>query len=243
MKYINRVLKSNIVRFLIIILFSLLFFNQYSTLIDMFLGKYLAKTPQVSQNIRYFVTKNPIKFTLNNELLKRKLTNSKLSNLNLSNYSKQYSTGNIKGQQQPSNKMSAPETPDIHKHWNKDLSPEALHILRDKGTEAPNTGAYLHNKRDGIYTCGNCMAPIYDSNTKFDSGCGWPAFYKEIPGALKHITDLSHGMKRVEITCAKCGGHMGHVFEGEGFDKLLGNPTDERHCVNSASLKFKPRDK
>lgn len=123
--------------------------------------------------------------------------------------------------------------------WNSKLTPEQLHVLRDKGTEAPNTGAYLHNKDTGVYTCVNCDAPLYKSDTKFDSGCGWPAFYEEISlDALIYNTDISHGIKRVEICCGKCHGHLGHVFEGEGFDKILGVSSDKRHCVNSASLKF-----
>jgi peptide-methionine (R)-S-oxide reductase len=83
---------------------------------------------------------------------------------------------------------------------------------------------------------GGCAAPCR-SETKFNSGCGWPAFYAEIPGAVDRHEDISYGMKRVEITCASCGGHLGHVFEGEGFP----TPTDARHCVNSRSVKFTPQ--
>ncbi|EDO19130.1 hypothetical protein Kpol_2000p98 [Vanderwaltozyma polyspora DSM 70294] len=124
--------------------------------------------------------------------------------------------------------------------WNSNLTAEQLVCFKNKGTEAPNTGKFLHNKETGIYTCANCNSPLYKSQAKFDSGCGWPAFYQEIsPNALTYHTDISHGMKRTEICCSKCNGHLGHVFEGEGFDKMLGLPTDMRHCVNSASLNFK----
>lgn len=122
---------------------------------------------------------------------------------------------------------------------NPNLSAEQLRVLREKGTERPNTGKFLHNKETGVYTCANCDQPIYESKTKFDSGCGWPAFYDAIPGSLTFTKDESYGMVRIEICCSKCGGHMGHVFEGEGWQKLLNLPTDQRHCVNSCSLNFK----
>ncbi|CAH01106.1 peptide-methionine (R)-S-oxide reductase [Kluyveromyces lactis] len=123
--------------------------------------------------------------------------------------------------------------------WNPSLTSEQLRVLRDKGTERPNTGNYLHNKQTGIYSCANCDLPIYKSETKFDSGCGWPAFYDAIPGSLTFTRDESFGMVRIEICCSRCGGHMGHVFEGEGWQKILNLPTDQRHCVNSCSLNFK----
>ncbi|QLQ78710.1 hypothetical protein HG537_0B00590 [Torulaspora globosa] len=123
--------------------------------------------------------------------------------------------------------------------WNPNLSPEQLSVLRDKATERPYTGTYLNNKEQGIYHCANCDAPLYSSGAKFDAGCGWPAFYQEVSkDALAYHRDSSLGMERVEICCAKCGGHLGHVFEGEGWQKMFNHPTDARHCVNSASLKF-----
>lgn len=123
--------------------------------------------------------------------------------------------------------------------WNSNLTEEQLSILRDKHTESPNTGKYLHNKDTGVYSCANCNTPLYSSGAKFESGCGWPAFYEEISkDALTYHRDVSHGMARVEICCGKCGGHLGHVFEGEGWRELLNLPSDSRHCVNSASLKF-----
>ena len=92
---------------------------------------------------------------------------------------------------------------------------------------------------DGIYTCAACDAPLYKANHKFASGCGWPAFFDAVPGAVQRYTDKTFGMERTEIVCANCGGHLGHVFKGEGYP----TPTDERHCVNSVSLKFGPEDK
>ncbi|XP_015892525.3 peptide methionine sulfoxide reductase B5 [Ziziphus jujuba] len=116
--------------------------------------------------------------------------------------------------------------------WRAILSPEQFRILRQKGTEYPGTGQYDKFFEEGVYKCAGCGTPLYRSTTKFNSGCGWPAFYEGLPGAINRNPDPD-GM-RVEITCAACGGHLGHVFKGEGFP----TPTDERHCVNSVSLKF-----
>ncbi|GMQ01315.1 hypothetical protein CsSME_00047990 [Camellia sinensis var. sinensis] len=118
--------------------------------------------------------------------------------------------------------------------WQAILSPEQFRILRQKGTEYPGTGVYDKFFGEGVYTCAGCGTPLYRSTTKFNSGCGWPAFYEGLPGAINCNPDPD-GM-RTEITCAACGGHLGHVFKGEGFR----TPTDERHCVNSISLKFIP---
>ncbi|KAG7443583.1 peptide methionine sulfoxide reductase msrB [Guyanagaster necrorhizus] len=118
--------------------------------------------------------------------------------------------------------------------WRAILSREQFRVLRQKGTERPATGEYNHHKEEGIYGCAACGTPLYKSGTKFNSGCGWPAFYDAIPGAVTRHEDKSFGMSRIEITCTACGGHLGHVFKGEGYN----TPTDERHCVNSISLNF-----
>lgn len=118
--------------------------------------------------------------------------------------------------------------------WRKILTPEQYRILREKGTERPGTGEYNHFFEQGVYRCAGCEAPLYKSDTKFDSGCGWPAFFDAIPGAVNRHVDESMGMIRTEITCAACGGHLGHVFEGEHYD----TPTKIRHCVNSVSIRF-----
>ncbi|EJD47975.1 peptide methionine sulfoxide reductase msrB [Auricularia subglabra TFB-10046 SS5] len=122
--------------------------------------------------------------------------------------------------------------------WRAVLSPQQFRILRQKGTEPAGTGEYEHHKAAGLYECAGCGTPLYKSSTKFSSGCGWPAFFDAIPGAVSRHEDKSLGMTRIEITCTACGGHLGHVFKGEGFP----TPTDERHCVNSISLKFKDGD-
>lgn len=120
--------------------------------------------------------------------------------------------------------------------WRGKLSPEQYHVCREKGTEAPFSGKLLHNKETGIYTCACCGAELFDSSTKFDSGTGWPSFWDVLdPTKVKLITDHSHGMTRIEVTCANCGAHLGHVFP-DGPD-----PTGQRYCINSVSLDFKKR--
>ncbi|KUJ12438.1 methionine-R-sulfoxide reductase-like protein SelR [Mollisia scopiformis] len=123
--------------------------------------------------------------------------------------------------------------------WQAVLSKEQFRVLREKGTEAPFVGKYdKHMPDTGIYTCAACDAPLYKASHKFKSGCGWPAYFDNIPGAVTRHTDSTLGMSRTEIVCSNCGGHLGHVFKGEGY----ANPTDERHCVNSVSMKFSPED-
>jgi len=119
--------------------------------------------------------------------------------------------------------------------WNQ-LTPEEARVIVDKGTEYPGTGKYLHNKKKGTYICKRCNAPLYRSEAKFESECGWPSFDDEIPGAVKRIPDPDG--ERTEIVCAKCGAHLGHVFIGEGF-----TAKNTRHCVNSISMNFIPDKK
>ncbi|KAI9726681.1 MAG: hypothetical protein M1834_008946 [Cirrosporium novae-zelandiae] len=134
-------------------------------------------------------------------------------------------------------KMSSSDFP-VQKskdEWRAVLSPEQFRVLREQATEPPNTHSYTtHLPTTGTYTCAGCSAPLYRASHKFNSHCGWPAYYDSIPGAVKRNVDRSFGMSRTEIVCANCGGHLGHVFKGEGY----ANPTDERHCVNGICLRF-----
>lgn len=119
---------------------------------------------------------------------------------------------------------------------NKELTNEEKRVILNKGTEFPFSGKYYNFHERGTYVCKQCGAPLYFSEAKFDSGCGWPSFDEEISGAVRRLPDVDG--RRTEIVCAKCGGHLGHVFTGEGF-----TPKDTRHCVNSISMDFVPEDK
>ena len=117
--------------------------------------------------------------------------------------------------------------------WKQILTSEQYHILRQKGTEKPYTGKFLHNTKSGTYVCGACGTPLFSSSTKFDSGSGWPSFYDVISkGVVELRSDTSLGMKRVEVVCTKCGGHLSHMFDDGP------KPTGKRYCINSLSLDF-----
>ena len=119
--------------------------------------------------------------------------------------------------------------------WRKALTPEQFHVLREHGTERAGTSPLNVEKRDGIFTCGACGQPLFTSDTKFESGTGWPSFYRPIEGAITTTTDRSYGMTRVEVQCSQCGGHLGHVFPDGP------KPTGERYCMNGVALKFEPK--
>ena len=123
--------------------------------------------------------------------------------------------------------------------WREQLSAAEYHVLREAGTERAFVGEYTDTKTKGVYTCRACGAELFTSTTKFESHCGWPSFYAPLAGdRVEYIEDRSLGMKRVEVRCASCGSHLGHVFEGEGYD----TPTDQRYCINSISLRLDPSD-
>jgi peptide-methionine (R)-S-oxide reductase len=123
--------------------------------------------------------------------------------------------------------------------WRAKLSPEEYQVLRQAGTEAPFTGEYTDTKTQGVYKCRACGAELFRSDAKFDSHCGWPSFYQPSEGdAVVLLEDDSLGRTRTEVRCANCNGHLGHVFEGEGYDV----PTDQRWCINSVSLTLEPAD-
>lgn len=130
-------------------------------------------------------------------------------------------------------RMEEEETDD-EQEWKKKLTPLQYDVLRRKGTERPFTGRYYRFDEDGTYSCAACGNPIFMSQDKFDSGCGWPSFDKAIPGHVKFTPDFSHGMERIEVTCARCGSHLGHVFEDGPTE------TGDRFCINSAAMNFTP---
>ncbi|GAA1217079.1 peptide-methionine (R)-S-oxide reductase MsrB [Kitasatospora nipponensis] len=123
--------------------------------------------------------------------------------------------------------------------WREQLTPQEYHVLREAGTERPFVGEYTDTKTVGVYSCRACGSELFSSETKFDSHCGWPSYYAPLAeDRVEYIVDTSMGMRRVEVRCATCGGHLGHVFEGEGYD----NPTDQRYCINSISLTLRPAE-
>ena len=121
--------------------------------------------------------------------------------------------------------------------WRSELTPQEYHVLREAGTEAPFVGEYTDTKTEGVYRCRACHAELFRSDTKFDSHCGWPSFYAPLAkDSVVYLQDASLGTIRTEVRCASCGGHLGHVFEGEGY----GTPTDLRYCINSVSMTLEP---
>jgi peptide-methionine (R)-S-oxide reductase len=119
--------------------------------------------------------------------------------------------------------------------WRKILKPAAYQVLRQGGTELPFSSPLLHQNREGIFNCAGCALPLYSSATKFDSGTGWPSFWDHLPGAILTVADDTFGMRRTEVHCSQCGGHLGHVFD-DGPP-----PTGLRYCMNGVALSFTPR--
>lgn len=120
--------------------------------------------------------------------------------------------------------------------WRAVLTPEEFHILRKAGTEPPWSGEYVETTEPGTYYCRGCGAALFEADTKFASHCGWPSFYEPLPSTVTQIDDRSLGMTRTEVRCARCDGHLGHVFSGEGYP----TPTDLRYCINSLSVRHVP---
>ena len=118
--------------------------------------------------------------------------------------------------------------------WKKLLSPEQYYVLREEGTERPFTSPLNHEKRKGTFTCAGCDQPLFSSDTKFDSGTGWPSFWTALKGAVNETKDTSYGMVRTAVECHRCGGHLGHVFDDGP------KPTGLRYCMNGVALNFKP---
>lgn len=131
--------------------------------------------------------------------------------------------------------ISLPKTSKSDAEWREELTPEQYYILRQAGTERAFTGPYWNSKEKGIYSCAGCGEDLFVSDTKFDSGCGWPSYFEAVkPGVVEEFRDTTHGMVRTEVRCANCGGHLGHVFP-DGPP-----PTGLRYCINGHAMNFTP---
>ena len=138
---------------------------------------------------------------------------------------------------QPPTELPAEELPRTEDEWRVRLSPEEFRVLRRAGTEPAWIGEYVDTTTPGVYRCRACGVQLFDSDTKFDSHCGWPSFDQALPGTIKYIEDRSHGMVRTEVRCARCDSHLGHRFDGEGF-----TPRNARYCINSISISLDPAE-
>ena len=130
---------------------------------------------------------------------------------------------------------SSTKAPSHEAETRDSLTPEQYHVLRERGTEPPGSSPLLHEHREGVFRCAGCGAPLFSSDTKFESGSGWPSFYAPIGDAVDTTEDTSHFMVRTEIRCKQCGGHLGHVFDDGP------RPTGRRYCTNGLALKFEPK--
>jgi peptide-methionine (R)-S-oxide reductase len=133
---------------------------------------------------------------------------------------------------------ATPKVTKAEHEWREQLGEQEYAVLREAGTERPWTGEYVNTKTTGVYSCRACAAELFRSDTKFDSHCGWPSFWEPEEAAVLLREDLSLGRRRTEVLCANCHSHLGHVFEGEGYD----TPTDQRYCINSVSLRLRPTE-
>ena len=146
--------------------------------------------------------------------------------------------GPVSGKTMEETPVGDPKMAKTEKDWQTCLTPEQYRVLRQKGTEAAFTGKYYNHHEDGIYRCAACRAELFRSDEKFDSGTGWPSYVAPIrPDAVRRIPDLSHGMRRTEVVCGRCGSHLGHVFDDGPA------PTGQRFCINSVSLDFSKKQK
>lgn len=145
--------------------------------------------------------------------------------------------GNAQSKKKTNNKSKIDKIVKTEAEWKKELSPQEYYVLREKGTDRPGDGGYTNHFEKGTYVCRGCGAQLFESGSKYESHCGWPSFDDAIPGTIDFSRDLSHGMVRTEITCTKCDGHLGHIFD-DGPKETTG----KRYCVNTSSIKFIPEE-